>query len=467
MAFIRSISGVRATLGDALTPALVADYVSAFCTYLPDGAIVLGRDGRPSGTWIEHAAVAAIQACGREARILGMVPTPTVQIFAEETGTAGAISISASHNPAEYNGLKFLGGDGLFLRAGQLQEMWRLVDGGRFNYVCAGGEGSLIRVTKPLDTHIKRILDHPLFSADGGARLQAIRDRKFKVVVDAVNAAGSTAVPQLLEAMGCDVVRLYCNGSGVFPHTPEPLPQHLGDLSRAVREHNADLGIAVDPDADRLVIIDDHGNAIGEENTIVLATHAVMSAAEHFSTDEFDARTAVVNFSTTRGVEDAAAAHGGTVHRSAVGEINVVDKMLSTRAAVGGEGSGGVIVPQIHAGRDSLVGTALLLDFLVSRREKLSEVVASFPAYAMIKQKVAFEGDPSNLFDKLEATFSGARALHGDGIRLDFADAWVHVRASNTEPILRIISEAGDRKRAENMVKDVEDLMSTLVKMDS
>ena len=459
MAFIRSISGVRATLGDALTPALVADYVSAFCTYLPDGAIVLGRDGRPSGTWIEHAAVSAILACGREARILGMVPTPTVQLFAEEAGTAGAISISASHNPAEYNGLKFLGGDGLFLREGQLQDMWRVVDGGTFNYVQAGGEGCVTAVANPLEVHVKRILDHALFCAEGGARLQRIRQRNFTVVVDAVNAAGSLAVPLLLEQLGCNVIPLYCDGSGVFPHTPEPLPQHLGDLSRAVREHHADLGIAVDPDADRLVIIDNHGNAIGEENTIVLATHAVMSAAEYFSTDQFNARTAVVNFSTTRGVEDAAAVYGGTVHRAAVGEINVVDKMLTTRAAVGGEGSGGVIVPQIHAGRDSLVGTALLLDFLVSRREDLSGVVASLPAYAMIKQKVAYEGDPSRLFELLETTFSSARALHGDGIRLDFEDAWVHVRASNTEPILRIISEAGERSQAETLVKNVEDVM--------
>lgn len=452
MAFIRSISGVRATLGDDLLPGRVAEYAAAFSTILPEGTIVVGRDGRPSGAWIEHLVCGALAACGRSVVRLGIVPTPTVQLFAEKSGIAGGIAITASHNPEQWNGLKFLNGRGIFLDADENQQLWDVVDSGAFRLVATQQGGTIADEPSAITTHVQSVLALLAAASTEDALLTTVRSRALRVVVDAVNSSGSVAVPALLSALGCDVVPLYCDGSGIFPHTPEPLPEHLGALAHAVVEHRADIGIAVDPDADRLVLIDERGNAIGEENTIVLSILAVLSNAQLFAPN---GKLAVaVNLSTTRAVEDLAAQYGATVYRTPVGEINVVQAMLEHGALIGGEGSGGVIMPQCHAGRDSLVGTALVLLLMAQRAMQLSAIVAELPSYTIVKKKKALQGNPAHVFDALQQRYPDVVSTRADGLKMLFERSWVHLRASNTEPIVRIIAEAPTREQAEQLTEE-------------
>lgn len=452
MAFIRSISGVRATLGDDLLPSRVAEYAAAFSTILPEGTIVVGRDGRPSGAWIEQVVCGALAACGRSVLRLGVVPTPTVQLFAERHGIAGGISITASHNPEQWNGLKFLNGRGIFLDAEENQQLWDVVDSSTSRFVATQQGGTIADEPSAIDTHVQAVLSLPALTARNNALLDTVRSGTLRVVVDAVNSSGSVAVPALLTALGCEVVPLYCDGSGVFPHTPEPLPEHLGALSQAVVEHRAAIGIAVDPDADRLVLIDERGNAIGEENTIVLSILSVLENAELFAPD--GKLSVAVNLSTTRAVEDIAARYGATVYRTPVGEINVVQAMLEHGAVIGGEGSGGVIVPQCHAGRDSLVGTALVLLLMAQRGIPLSALVEELPSYTIVKKKKALQGNPAHAFDALQQQYPNADATRADGLKINFERSWVHLRASNTEPIVRIIAEAPTHEQAEQLTAE-------------
>jgi phosphomannomutase len=449
MSFIRSISGVRATLGEALTPFVVAEYAAAFAAYLPPGIVAVGRDGRPSGEWIEQIVSATLSSCGRDILELGVVPTPTVQLFSEHQAVAGGISITASHNPAEWNGMKFLNGDGVFLNAEENQAFWKVLDERKFSFVREQHGGSVTFHQNPAAHHTESIMLLPLFSNSGNVEL--VRERKFRIVVDAVNSSGSHFLPYLLKAFECEVIPLYCDGSGNFPHTPEPVPAHLGDLAKAVVEHHADFGIAVDPDADRLVLVDELGNVVMEENTIVLATLSALRNKQFFG-EKADAPV-VVNLSTTQAVDDVAAKYGVKTVRTAVGEINVVRKMLELGSIVGGEGSGGVILPACHAGRDSMVGTALVLLLLAQVRQErpkmtLSSVVAALPHYAMVKRKKEFSGDAQKVFKAVQDLFPSAETNTEDGLRLTFGNGWLHLRTSNTEPIIRIIAEAGSEKDA-------------------
>lgn len=445
MPFIRSISGLRATLGDALTPAIVADYAAAFAAMLPDGAIVVGRDGRPSGCWIEDVVIGALRASGRHVRVLGMVPTPTVQLLTEHSDAVGGISITASHNPAPWNGLKFIGGDGVFLDAEQNATQWKHVDEGRFALSADQQHGTVTHVNDAVDQHVNIIM-----------RLDAVRSAPQAsgqtVVVDAVNCSGSVIVPALLRRMGYDVVELYCNGNGVFPHVPEPLAENLGALGEAVRDHRASLGVAVDPDGDRLVLFDEHGQPIGEELTITLATEAVLQSGVE--------GPVVVNYSTTRCVDDVAARYGCPTFRAPVGEINVVRRMQTEHAVIGGEGSGGVIVPACHYGRDAMVGLALITSMLRSTERTLSQAVASIPSYAMIKTKVTVDDQQAatRLLDLVAAHFDDGVISREDGVHVSYSDRWLHVRTSNTEPILRVIVEAPDTAAAAAMLSDVQHL---------
>jgi phosphomannomutase len=450
MPFIRSISGVRATLGDALTPFVVAEYTAAFAAYLPPGIIAVGRDGRPSGSWVEQIVSATLAACGRDILELGVVPTPTVQLFSEHQAIAGGISITASHNPAEWNGMKFLNGEGVFLNADENAAFWRILDERQFRFVAGQHGGAVTFHQNPAAHHTESIMLLPLFSNSGNVEL--IRKHKFRVVVDAVNAAGSHFLPYLLKAFECDVIPLYCDGTGDFPHLPEPIPAHLGDLAKAVVVHHADFGIAVDPDADRLVLVDELGNVVMEENTVVLATLAALRNKEYFG-ERADAPV-VVNLSTTQAVEDVAARYGVKVVRTAVGEINVVRAMLEHGSIIGGEGSGGVILPACHAGRDSMVGTALVLLLLAQARQErprmtLSSAVAAIPHYAMIKRKKEFSGKTEAIFAAVKSLFPDAKVNTDDGLRLSFGTGWVHLRTSNTEPIIRVIAEAQSMQEAE------------------
>ena len=451
MPFIRSISGLRATLGDSLLPETVSRYASAFAQFCPAGKIIIGRDGRPSGEWIEQILVETFKDCKREFLLLGVVPTPTVQFMVEETKAAGGIVITASHNPAQWNGLKFLNSTGVFLDKSENENLWQIVDK---IFLDSDNEKNSYKPeynTDSIELHIAKILNLPFFHDTD--ILRRIRGNRFKVVVDAVNSSGSVAIISLLASMGCERIPLYCDGTGLFPHTPEPLAENLTALAEAVKLHQADIGIAVDPDADRLVLIDETGKAIGEEKTISLAVLTVLENIQFFCNS--DSPAIVVNYSTTRLVEDIAVRFNAKVHRSPVGEINVVKKMKETDAFIGGEGSGGVILPACHYGRDSLVGTALIMSLLAQKKATLSSIVNSLHQYQMVKYKQEYSGSLDSIIPKVILEFEDARITNEDGIRIDFPKSWVQLRSSNTEPIIRIIAEAETKEEAEELVKKV------------
>lgn len=438
-------------------PDIVSGYAAGFAEYLPPGPVIIGRDGRPSGNWIEMTVAGALAACGREVRLIGIAPTPTVQYAIEESNAAGGIAVTASHNPGKWNGLKFLNSDGIFLDKKENKKFWEIVDRKVFNY--SGYTDSVIIEPESLvlDMHIDSILYSEAWREK---IINNVRDREFRVVVDAVNASGSKALPLLLKRLGCTVIKLYCDNDGIFPHTPEPLPENLGELAKAVRKNKADLGIAVDPDADRLVLIDETGSPIGEEKTIVLATEAALELTNH--RDQSKKPAVVVNYSTTRLVEDIATKLNADVHRSPVGEINVVKKMKETGAVIGGEGSGGVIFPASHYGRDSLVGTALTLSLLAHRGAGLSEICRDYPHYEMLKKKREFKGDIDLLLDKIENEFAGEDYVRDDGIKVNIGNGWVQLRASNTEPVVRIISEAPTRAEADKLSASIEKIIESM-----
>ncbi|MBU3699220.1 MAG: phosphoglucosamine mutase [Candidatus Kapabacteria bacterium] len=443
---IRSISGLRATLGDDLTPEVVARYAVAFSAILPEGPIVVGRDGRPSGVWMEQVLIGALRACGRTVRQLGMVPTPTVQLLTEHTDAVGGIAITASHNPAPWNGLKFVDAGGVFLDAEDNQRLWNQVDqrGGELSPLQQAGSFEV--VSDAIEQHIDRVLSLSAVAAAPPAAGQT-------VVVDAVNCSGSEIVPMLLERLGYRVVRLHADGSGIFPHVPEPLAENLMGLGRAVLEHGAAFGVAVDPDADRLVLFDRFGAAIGEEKTVALATRAVLSAG-HLG-------PVVVNFSSSRMTDDVAAEFGCSVERAPVGEINVVRHMQRIDAVIGGEGSGGVIYPACHAGRDSIVGLALISAMLRRENITLEDACARLTSYTMIKTKIdlASRVDLEPILQRITERFADAIDSTLDGIYLRWSDRWAHIRASNTEPIMRVIAEARSEQDARDIVSSISSLI--------
>lgn len=436
---IASISGIRGIVGASLTPETILYYVPAFGRWCGGGPVVIGFDGRPSGRMFMDGVRSSLQASGVDVIDVGMVPTPTVQLMVEHSEARGGIVVTASHNPGEWNGLKFLNADGVFLDAAENAAFFALAAAGDATFAAYDRLGALQPVTDAVERHIARVLACPLLD------VEVIRRRAPRVVVDAVNASGSVALPTLLEKLGCAVLPLACDSSGVFPHTPEPLPENLGSLGAAVRSHGADLGIAVDPDADRIVVFDERGEPFGEEYSITTAVHAVLSRIAD------PAQTCVVvNLSTTRAVDDVARRFGATVHRAPVGEINVVKMMKEKHAVVGGEGSGGVILPQVHAGRDSLVGAALLLQSLADHGGTASEFRASLPEWVIRKHKYAAEGiDATAALGRAAEAFSAERIDTRDGVRIDFQEGWVHLRTSNTEPIMRVIAEGAGAAEAD------------------
>lgn len=441
MPFIRSVSGLRATLGDSLTPSLVAAYTAAFSSMLDDGPIVVGRDGRPSGLWMEDIVVGTLRSCGRTVERLGMVPTPTVQLLVEHGTAVGGISITASHNPAPWNGLKFLDATGVFLDAQANARLWEIVDGSLSAYSAVQQAGHVINVTDAVERHLRAVLPQTSTSVRSSRRL--------RVVVDAVNASASFIVPEALRRLGLDVVELHCTGSGIFPHVPEPITENLTGLAEAVLRESADIGVAVDPDGDRLVLFDEHGTPIGEELTIALAVRSVLSSGR--------VGPVVINYSTTRTVEDIAAMYGCVTHRTPVGEINVVRRMQETNAVIGGEGSGGVIDPTVHYGRDAIVGVARIVDLLLREQTSLSEMVRTLPSYSMQKTKfdIPVNFDLLSLHGELVSRYPDAHITTDDGIRISWNDRWVQCRTSNTEPIVRIIAEAPSRPLAEELITQI------------
>jgi phosphomannomutase len=381
---------------------------------------------------------------------LGIAPTPTVAIAVEQLHAAGGISITASHNPIEWNGLKFMGPSGMFLNGEENHRLWSIAGEKRRGYAHWSSQGRHLVDDSFLRQHMDMVLSLPYLN------LATIRRKKFKVVLDCINAAGSVIAPVLLRELGCDVVELNCDCSGVFARNPEPVPEHLGELCARVRAERADLGIAVDPDVDRLVFITERGEPFGEEYTIASAVKFIL---EHDRSQALHpTRSVVVNLSTTRAVDDIAAKAGATVFRTPVGEINVAQRMKDVGAVIGGEGSGGVILPAVHYGRDAIVGIGLILQQLAEFGGTMSAFKASLPAYAITKAKADLAGkDPDAVLRAMKERYrSGASVNTDDGLKIDFADSWVHLRKSNTEPIVRIIAEAPTEERARELVRQVQ-----------
>ena len=439
---IESISGVRGTVPDSLNNEVVALYAGAFHQFCPKGDIVVGRDSRSSGIHFLTEIVETLMALGRTVNQCGIVPTPTLQYVVDDTEAVGGIIVTASHNPAEWNGLKFLGADGCYLNSSQVKKLMKLksVDLPEFSY----GEGKQIQINDAIDRHITRTCDVSWIDLD------AIRQRKFKVAVDAINGAAAVALPELLDRLGCEVVTINCEPTGEFTRGTEPLPENLSDLSQLIKQENCHVGFATDPDADRLAVIDEKGKPVGEEYTLVLALDAFLSTID-------SSETVVTNLSTTMAVDKVAERYGAQVTRSAVGEINVVEMMKKTGASIGGEGNGGVILKEVHLGRDSLVAGVSILHRLAQTDSNLSEVMNKLPKFEIVKYKVFIEKiDGDTLLKKISNSFDGALIDERDGLKLTWNDRWIHVRRSNTEPIMRIYTEASSEKEARELAEKVK-----------
>lgn len=439
---IRSVSGVRFTIGGDTTPAVISKYVEAFAEWVGSGSVVIGFDARPTGEWVRHLVVATLAAKGISIIDIGIAPTPTIQLAVKEFEALGGISISASHNPQEWNGLKFLTKGGICLSQSENSQLYTLVDSKSTDYPQKYTDFSI--TTPNFDNGSLLELDF----VKKTQLLSLIKEKNYHCVVDAVNASGSIRIPEFLEKLGCSVFRLYCDGTGVFPHTPEPISENLVELAKSTKTQNANIGIAVDPDADRLVLIDENGMAIGEEKTIALATEAVLFLKNEFSLFEDYNSAVTVNLSTSKMVEDIAKKYGATIHRSPVGEVNVVEEMKRTKSVIGGEGSGGVILPASHYGRDSFVGIVLILGLMAVRNCTLSELSAEMPVYSMIKMKKLFQGEFSSVIDAIQSKYPLQEIDTRDGIKVYFETSWVHIRTSNTEPIVRCIAEAPTESEA-------------------
>ena len=436
-----SISGIRGVIGDGLDAVGIARWASAFGAWLPPGPVVVGRDTRPSGPMVLSAVTAALNSTGHDVLDIGIATTPTTEVAVQHGPAVGGVIITASHNPQQWNALKFLRGDGLFLSAADNREVTARLEAGD-GHVGWDRLGRVIAQPGADDLHLDAVCAVPWLD------IAAIRARGLHVVVDAVEGAGGAIVPRLLERLGARCTPLYCGLSGNFPHDPEPTPAHLAALCDEVRRQGADLGVAVDPDADRLALVAGDGTALSEELTLALATDFLLGRTPG---------DVAVNLSTTGLIEKVAGRHGCKVWRTPVGEANVVETILGEGCVLGGEGNGGVIYPAVHAGRDSLVGIAMLLQHMADRKATLGALAAGLPPVAMVKTKVEDPSFPSGdaLVARLERLGPGAIDRR-DGVKWTGTDAWVHVRSSNTEPAVRIIAEAKDEGAAVDLINRVK-----------
>lgn len=432
-----SISGIRGVIGESLTPQIISKYILAFASYLNGGTVIVGRDSRVSGPFVSNIVKGCLIANGCKVIDIGIVPTPTVQLAIEYHKAAGGIAITASHNPIEWNGLKFMGSDGRFLNPEKAGKVYEMADRNEQTLKTWDGLGSEEMDDQANQRHIESVLNLSLVDDN------AIRAKKYKVVIDTVNGAGGLIIPQLLESLGCKVTTINGEADGKFAHTPEPLPENLTQLSDKVREVGADVGFAVDPDVDRCAIVDNTGKPIGEEYTLAIASKLVF---------EKKMGRMAVNMSTSRASEDIAKYYNCMFVRSKVGEINVAEKMMEIEAIIGGEGNGGVILPELHLGRDAPVAVALTLQYLMEFGGTMEELHASLPQYAMVKQKVNIEGmDPDKVLAHIADKYKDEEINLLDGVKIDIKNSWVHLRKSNTEPIVRVISEAPTVEEAEKL----------------
>jgi phosphomannomutase len=444
-----SISGVRGILGDSLTPQLAAAFAQAFGTYLGGGPVIVGRDARPSGEMIGQAVIAGLLSVGCQPVEAGIVPTPSFLFLVKDARAAGGVSVTASHNPKEWNGLKFAGREGLYLTPHHTEEFLDIYDQGDFPLVPPGRLKSVKVEPGATDPHLRKIL--------GAVEVDRIRGRKIKVVVDSNNGAGGVLAPRLLEALGSEATFLNAAPTGEFAHDSEPRPENIGDLCRAVVANRADVGFVQDADADRLAIVDERGVPVGEELTLAIAAQYVLGRKRG---------PVVCNLSTTRALDDIARAAGVPCLRSKIGEINVVECLLGAEppAVIGGEGNGGVIYPEVHPCRDSFTAMALVLEALAATGGTVSDLAGAVPSYVMLKERLPGSAEQAHrLVHLLKRRYEGRGEVNLlDGLKVDFPDSWIHVRPSNTEPVIRIMAEAKTEVRAR---RDLETLKADIAEL--
>ncbi|GJM34615.1 MAG: phosphoglucosamine mutase [Saprospiraceae bacterium] len=451
MALIKSISGFRGTIGgkagENLTPQDIVECAAAFGWWLlqqeQPARVVIGRDARISGAMVNQLVANTLIGLGIDVIDLGLSTTPTVEMAVPELQAGAGIIITASHNPAHWNALKFINHLGEFISAEDGAQLLKMLEEGAIEYAHVEQLGKYTLLDGMIDYHIDQILKYDL--VDG----PAIQKRGFKIVVDCVNSTGAISVPPLLEKLGCEVILLNGEPNGHFAHNPEPLPENLTELATAVVSEKADLGIAVDPDVDRLAMITELGQPFGEEYTLVAVADYILHQRPG---------NTVSNLSSTRALRDVTQKHGGTYAASAVGEVNVVQKMKEVKAVIGGEGNGGVIVPDLHYGRDALAGIALFLSLLAQQGKSASQLRATYPDYAMVKDKINLDAnlDLVGLLKKMYLKYQSEDCNQIDGLKINFAKSWVHLRKSNTEPIIRIYAEAPDVDQATQLVQQIK-----------
>ena len=461
MTLIKSISGIRGTIGgkpnENLSPIDIVESISAYGSWLKNNhvnkklKIVIGRDARISGEMVENICIGTLQAMGIDVVNIGLSTTPTVEIAVPLENADGGIILTASHNPKQWNALKLLNNKGEFISADDGKQLLDFIAKNEFSFSSVDDLGEVTFKDNYIDEHINQVLNLDYVDVD------AIEKAELNVVIDAVNSTGGIVIPKLLKALKCkQISEIYCTPNGDFPHNPEPLPEHLEDLSNMVIEKNADLGIVVDPDVDRLAFVCENGEVFGEEYTLV-------AVADHI-TDKKPGNS-VSNLSSTRALADVTIKNGGEYYASAVGEVNVVEMMKAKNAVIGGEGNGGVILPELHYGRDALVGIALFLTYLSNKKLKMSELKNSFPQYTISKNKLALSDttDIDLLLEKISKKYKNVKQNKIDGLKLEFENEWVHMRKSNTEPIIRIYAESENEKTAHNLgerfVKELKSLI--------
>ena len=462
MTLIKSISGIRGTIGgqpgNNLTPLDAVKFAAAYGIWLKEYSkkdkltVVIGRDARLSGEMIQNLVVSTLMGLGIDIIDLDLSTTPTVEIAVPMEKADGGIILTASHNPKQWNALKLLNEKGEFLNAAEGALILEIAEKEDFTFCEVDDLGSITKNDAYIDIHIDEVLNLSLVDAD------TIRKAKFKVVVDGVNSTGGIAIPKLLKELGVEVIELYCDPTGHFPHNPEPLKEHLGDICDLVVKERADFGLVVDPDVDRLAFISDDGEMFGEEYTLVACADYVLGKTKG---------STVSNLSSSRALRDITEKHGGTYEASAVGEVNVVTKMKANNAIIGGEGNGGIIYPESHYGRDSLVGTALFLMLMAEKGGTVAELRASYPSYYMSKKKIQLTPglDVDGILKAMAEKYQNEDISTIDGVKIDFAENWVHLRKSNTEPIIRIYTEAKSQSEADgladkiiNEIKEVAEL---------
>ncbi len=460
MSLIKSISGIRGTIGGAagngLTPLDIVKFVSAYATFIrrttnkTSNVIVVGRDARLSGPMVNEVVVGTLRGMGFDVVNIGMATTPTTEIAVVEENACGGIILTASHNPKQWNALKLLNEDGEFLNDAQGKEVLAIAEREDFDYADVDNLGN----EYANDTYMRRHIDMVL-----GLKLvdvEAIKKANFTVAVDAVNSIGGVVIPELLKRLGVkNVIELYCDPTGKFGHTPEPIPQNLTDIAGLMKQGKADVGFVVDPDVDRLAIIMENGEFFVEEYTLVSIADYVLSQTPG---------STVSNLSSSRALRDVTEAHGCKYTAAAVGEVNVVTEMKRTNAVIGGEGNGGVIYPEAHYGRDALVGVALFLTLLAKSGKKVSELKKTYPQYSIAKNKIELtpEIDVDAILAAVKEHYANERITDIDGVKIDFKDCWVHLRKSNTEPIIRIYSEASTMEKAESLAEDIKKVINSL-----